>query len=348
MSNPHKFWRLTLDTNPEDCNLHCIMCEEHSPYSDFIPRMTAATGIKRRRMPYAWVERLIGEAAALGATEIIPSTMGEPLLYKGFERLFEAAGKAGIKINLTTNGTFPKKSVEEWAEVIVPHTSDVKISWNGATAETASKVMLGIDFEEALDNVKRFIAVRDRIYHNGGNFCRVTFQLTFMDNNMHELADMVKLAAQLGVNRVKGHHLWDHFSEIKHLNLRNDPARLARWNRYVEEAQKAANDHLLPNGEPITLENIHPLAITDASTVPQHYECPFLGKELWISATGKISPCCAPDEQRQALGDFGNIEDVTLEGVLNSEPYQALVHHYREKPLCQGCTMRIPPSTNLQ
>ena len=31
-----KFWRVTIDTNPEDCNLKCIMCEEHSPYSNFM------------------------------------------------------------------------------------------------------------------------------------------------------------------------------------------------------------------------------------------------------------------------------------------------------------------------
>ena len=26
-------WRITFDTNPDDCNLRCIMCEEHSIYS---------------------------------------------------------------------------------------------------------------------------------------------------------------------------------------------------------------------------------------------------------------------------------------------------------------------------
>jgi hypothetical protein len=26
-------WRITFDTNPDDCNLSCIMCEEHSIYS---------------------------------------------------------------------------------------------------------------------------------------------------------------------------------------------------------------------------------------------------------------------------------------------------------------------------
>jgi glycosyltransferase involved in cell wall biosynthesis len=26
-------WRVTFDTNPDDCNLRCVMCEEHSPFS---------------------------------------------------------------------------------------------------------------------------------------------------------------------------------------------------------------------------------------------------------------------------------------------------------------------------
>jgi hypothetical protein len=32
---PHQSapWRITFDTNPDDCNLSCIMCEEHSIYS---------------------------------------------------------------------------------------------------------------------------------------------------------------------------------------------------------------------------------------------------------------------------------------------------------------------------
>jgi hypothetical protein len=59
-------------------------------------------------------------------------------------------------MNLTTNGTFPRtteKTVTEWAKLIVPITTDVKISWNGATAETSQKVMLRINFEEAVANV---------------------------------------------------------------------------------------------------------------------------------------------------------------------------------------------------
>lgn len=338
-----KLQRITLDTNPEDCNLHCIMCEEHSPYSNFIPELYRTTGVKRRRMPFEIVERLIQEAADLGVKEIIPSTMGEPLLYKGIEKLFTRAADLGMKINLTTNGTFPRKTVENWAALIVPATSDVKISWNGATAETAKEVMRGIDFEKTIENVRRFIAYRNEYFAKHKVYCRVTFQLTFMQNNMHELADIIRLAADLDADRVKGHHLWAHFDEIKTLSMKNDVKSVQNWNRYVNEARAAQEKYRKPDGKKITLENISPLEIKDKTdVVPDEYVCPFLNRELWISATGKISPCCAPDVLRQSLGDFGNIENMTLLAVLNSERYKSLVNDYKNIPLCQTCNMRKP------
>ena len=76
------------------------------------------------------VKDIFSQSEQLGIKEIIPSTMGEPLLYKEFDKIFELSQKHDIKINLTTNGTFPKKSVLEWAKLIVPNTTDIKISWN--------------------------------------------------------------------------------------------------------------------------------------------------------------------------------------------------------------------------
>jgi MoaA/NifB/PqqE/SkfB family radical SAM enzyme len=337
-----EFWRLTIDTNPEDCNLACIMCEEHSPFSDFKEKLFERTGKKVRRMPKAWLEPIFQEAKAMGIREIIPSTMGEPLLYKDFDHILDLYRQYDIQCNLTTNGTFPKRTVEEWAELIVPVTSDVKISWNGATEETSQKVMLKINFEEAVNNVKRFIRVRDAHFAAGGNFCRVTFQLTFMRNNMHELAEIVKLAAELGVDRVKGHQLWDHFEEIKELSFRKNEESINEWNGYVEAAHIAADQCRKPNGEKVLLEQIIPLKPSETHLVPAHYECPFLGKELWISATGNISPCCAPDEQRQALGNFGNYPATRISDAIQSAEYLDLQKNYQSKPLCQGCNMRKP------
>lgn len=338
----NKLWRVTLDTNPEDCNLSCTMCEEHSPFSTYIKEKLNG---KHRRMPKEWLEPIFEQAKQLGVTEMIPSTMGEPLIYKHFAHFIELCYKYDIKMNLTTNGTFPKtteKSVTEWAKLIVPITTDVKISWNGATAKTAQEVMLKLNFKETVANIKEFIRVRDEYFKETGYYCRVTFQLTFMQNNMHELADIIELAALMGVDRVKGHQLWAHFDEIKNLSMKESSESMARWNEYVEQAYEAQKKNLLSNGKEVILENIIPLEKSEDKIIPESYECPFLEKELWISATGNISPCCAPDELRKTLGDFGNIENTSIEEVLQSEVYQNLVKNYKQIELCKTCNMRKP------
>ncbi len=337
-----KLWRITIDTNPEDCNLKCIMCEEHSPYSDFIPTLYRETSIKSRRMKFETVEDIFLQAEKLGVKEIIPSTMGEPLLYKQFDKLFELAEQKNIKINLTTNGTFPKKTVQEWAKLIVPNTTDIKISWNSSTEETAKKVMIGIDFQKSIENVKEFIRYRNEYFEKTGYFCRVTFQLTFMQNNMHELSDIIKLAASLGVDRVKGHQLWTHFEEIENLSMKTSEESILQWNQYVKKAYETQEEFRKPNGEKILLENIISLQEYGKKEVPQNYECPFLNQELWISPTGKISPCCAPDNLRKTLGDFGNIATTTIQEVLESAIYTELATNYKQKTLCKTCNMRKP------
>ena len=78
-------WRITFDTNPDDCNLHCIMCEDHSPYSTTQSDRRKA-GRPKRRMGIDLIRRVMEESRGTGLREIIPSTMGEPLLYPALRR----------------------------------------------------------------------------------------------------------------------------------------------------------------------------------------------------------------------------------------------------------------------
>ena len=333
-------WRITIDTNPEDCNLNCIMCEEHSKYSEFIPKLYKKTGIKRRIMPFEYLEKIFIQAKELNVKEIIPSTMGEPLLYKYFDEIIRLCYKYQIQLNLTTNGTFPKKTVRDWANQILPIVSDIKISWNGATKEVAESIMEGINFEKVLLNVKELISIREEVFLQTNHYAQISFQVTFMQNNMHELSDIIKLASELGVDRVKGHHLWDHFDEIKNLSFKKNIESRKIWNQYVKEAYLTQNQYLKKEGTEVKLENIHLFPDEDEFSLPSNSICPFLNKEIWISATGKISPCCAPDELRDSLGDFGNIQKNTIQEVVKSTVYQNLVHQYTEHSLCKNCNMR--------
>ncbi len=337
-------WRITFDTNPDACNMRCVMCEEHSPHSPLQAARRKA-GRPRRTMPIELIRRTVADAAATGALrEIIPSTMGEPLLYDRFEDILELCAQYGVRLNLTTNGTFPRLGARAWAERIVPVASDVKISWNGAAKATQEAIMIGSVWEKALDNVRAFVSVRDAHARSHGERRRVTvtLQLTFMEANAAELADIVRLAAELGVDRVKGHHLWAHFGAIADQSMRRDPDAAARWNDAVAAARKAAAERPLPNGRRVLLDNIFPLAADAKDDLAPGGPCPFLGREAWVSAQGRFDPCCAPDAQRRTLGEFGNLNERGLMDIWNGAEYRTLVSTYRNRSLCLGCNMRRP------
>jgi len=334
-------WRITFDTNPDDCNLSCIMCEDHSPYSTTRVDRIAA-GIPRRRMSIDLIKQILAESQGTPLQEIIPSTMGEPLLYKDFEEIIKLCHQYNIKLNLTTNGTFPKKGVDVWAKLIVPVTSDVKISWNGATKETQEKIMLGTNWDKVVDNLEKFIAIRDDYARAEAHYCQVTLQMTFLETNVHELADIVQLGIRLGVDRIKGHHLWAHFSEIKNLSMRKNTDAIARWNEAVKKAQALAISRPLANGKQIKLENIHLLDEEASRNIAPGGECPFLGREAWVATDGRFNPCCAPDKERRKLGSFGNLNEHSLEEIWNSDSYRELQKNYMQHDVCKGCNMRKP------
>ncbi|MET0396737.1 MAG: glycosyltransferase [Longimicrobiaceae bacterium] len=334
-------WRITFDTNPDECNLRCIMCEEHSPHSDR-QREREAAGRPRRRMPLEMLRRVLEDSRDTPLREIIPSTMGEPLVYRHFDDLVDLCMEQGLLMNLTTNGTFPRRGAREWARRLVPVLSDVKISWNGATRETHEAVMLGARWKRVLENLRVFVAERDAHALAGGHRARITLQLTFLQTNVAELADIVRLAASLGVDRVKGHHLWAHFDAIRPLSMRRDPRSIARWNQAVHEARRAADEHRLPDGRRLLLENFHLLDPGAVADMAPGARCPFLGREAWVSAEGRFDPCCAPDVHRRTLGEFGDLKLVGIQDVWNGDAYRRLLETYADHPLCRGCNMRQP------
>lgn len=339
----HEFWRITLDTNPDFCNLNCVMCEDHSPYAASRAERKKA-GSLRPLMDVDLLERIIREAAELGIREVIPSTMGEPLLYPHFDTFLDLCSELGLTLNLTTNGTFPApkahQNVEYWAQRIVPITSDVKISWNGVSEKTQSGIMVGTSLEEHIDNARRFIAVRDEWASK--HYCSMTMQLTFMRSNLEEIPEMLELALSMGFDRLKGHQLWTHFEEIQQESLRNDLIYAERWNQIVRHCHERVAAHNQTVDRPFRLDNFFELDLAQLEDISPGGECPFLGKELWVDPTGRLNVCCAPDQQRKSLGDFGNLNTSKLSELVASSAYQDLMATYHSHSLCKSCNMRRP------
>ncbi len=291
-------------------------------------------------MEFALIERVVDEQRGRGLTELIPSTLGEPLLYPDMDRLVDLCARTGVRLNLTTNGTFPGRGARAWAQRLVPVTSDVKISWNGSTAATAEALMTGLRFERALQAAKDFIAVRDAAAA-GASRCRVSFQVTANERNVAELPGIVELAAKLGVDRVKVNHLWIHFPQLEPLSLRRSPEALARWNAAVRASRRAAEQQRRPDGRPVLLQNFVELQGDPRSPAPLG-ECPFLGREAWVLADGRFAPCPAPRAAEGALGELGSLLDGSLAQIWSGERLRALRDGYAEHSVCRECRMRRP------
>jgi sulfatase maturation enzyme AslB (radical SAM superfamily) len=300
------------------------MCDTHSIYNK--------NRIKRARMSPERLERILKEAIAAGVKEIIPSTMGEPLLYPYFDQFIQALTPSNTKLNLTTNGTFPKKGAEIWARALLPITSDTKISINGISPDINEKIMIQADTSQTLKNIETYLKVRDEIKQEKENHQpTVTLQVTFMHSNLTGIKEVIEYAIEHNVDRVKGHHLWVTHPELTKENLIN-PIHNGVWNSFIDE--------IAPFQNKIKLENF--VKLSESSSIPEHYNCPFLGKELWIDCGGNYNVCCAPSDKRRALGAFGNIDDISISDFFNIEAYQNLVSNYKNQPLCQKCLLRKP------
>ena len=197
--------RVTLLTNPDVCNLHCPLC--------FLNQRAFAFGLGE--MPFevarAAIEKYAAERDASGKRllrEVIPSTMGEPLLYSHFDELLELCRALEIPLNLTTNGTFSGKWGSDAAmELLLRSCSDIKVSY-----------LASEQFDGWKANVEKLVRVRDRLRENAesagdasvkcaetaeSRVATISLQVTLHKKNLQEVPEIVSWVSAIGIDRVK-------------------------------------------------------------------------------------------------------------------------------------------------
>jgi len=333
--------RITFVTNPGLCNLSCRMCDTHSPLNKRRHHLNALS-----LMDFKLIEQTIRELAPLGLKEVIPSTMGEPLLYPAFCKFLDLAAECNVSVNLTTNATFPKGGVDFWAERLLPVLSDVKFSLNAINPEVNEHIMIGADTNKQLVNIENFLKVRDAYASKTGRRCTVTIQVTFMRSNVEHVPDILRWAISHGVDRLKGHHLWVTWPELEDESLKRSDTLIRQWNAIVMELRKIADTHLLPNGKHIRLVNVTPLHLEQPTVATG--SCPFLCKEAWIEADGSFHVCCCPSEVRKSFGTFGSLASDSLRRLWSSFRYRSFVSTWGDHENCKICNMRKQEESEIQ
>jgi MoaA/NifB/PqqE/SkfB family radical SAM enzyme len=294
-----------------------------------------------RRLEPAQVLAVLRERTGTPLREVISSTMGEPLLWEGMDALVDACAAQGLRLNLTTNGTWPGRGAAAWADRLLPVLSDVKVSWNGSTPATASELMNGLDLARAVADLRIVLARRDALAAGGAHRPTVSFQVTAQEGNVGELAAIVRLAAALGVDRVKVNHLQVRFPSLAQRSLRRSRISVARWNHAVAEMKSAADEARTPDGRRVEVVGAVELPRDPNDRLPAG-PCPFVGLEAWVLVDGRYAPCPSPAAVRGDLGRFGSLAELTLGEFWAGEPLRALAEGYAEHPVCRECPFRRP------
>lgn len=331
-------WRITFVTNPDDCNLGCPMCECGVGAPSWGERDCRS---QPRRLDPERVLAVLDERRGSALREVIPSTMGEPLLWDGLDLLVDRCAVLGLTLNLTTNGTWPGRGPARWAARLLPVASDLKLSWNGATPETAAAVMSGLELDRAIDDLRIVVAHRDAVAGWTGARPTISFQVTAQEANVAELPAIVRLAAALGVDRVKVNHLQVRFPSLAQASLLRNREAIARWNRAVHLMRAAAEEARTPAGRRVALQNAVELPHNPAERLPPG-PCPFVGVEAWVLVDGRFAPCPHPAAARGELGAFGSLAERALGQFWSGEPLRALAAGYERHPVCAGCAFRRP------
>ena len=300
--------RITLLTNPDVCNLHCPLC--------FLNQRKGAERVNLGCESRIWGSRSFGEMSfetaraaiekyaaerdALGKRilrEVIPSTMGEPLLYSHFDELLEVCESLGIPLNLTTNGTFPGAWGSEAGMSTLLHACcDIKVSY-----------LASEQFEGWTANVEKLLDMRKKlcerdVVRDAVNLATVSIQVTLHRKNLQNIPELVLWASSIGIDRIKWNPVV--FLSVAPAELKREYAlncELDEIRHLILDVSESCQSNLKNEGSLfMNMQPLHPSKLMEDMSAETFSRdagtCPF-ADEIWILPDGSEDYCPSPERR---------------------------------------------------
>ena len=178
-----KTWRLWQVETAIACNLDCIMCPWH--------------GVRNVKNHGGIMSQSVWDALRPHLSQVYSidfSGGGEPLLQPRLAEWVGEAKAAGCETGFLTNGTL---LYPDTAEKMVSSGIDwIAISMDGATEDVYESIRRGGSFRKVCDHIHAMATLRN------AKVPKMAINFVLMSVNAHELEDMVRLAADLGVDQL--------------------------------------------------------------------------------------------------------------------------------------------------
>jgi MoaA/NifB/PqqE/SkfB family radical SAM enzyme len=268
--------------------------------------------------------------------------IGEPLLNKQLPDMIRHLKERGVTVLFNTNAVL---LTETWGRTLIEAGLDeLRCSIDGATPRTYAMIRGAPLLHKLVANLTRFTQLQKEM---GAAAPRVSLWMTGMRENVAELPDVVRLAAQMGVPEVYLQRM------VYYLDHTNAPGMLQAGHALFDDFD-AEVDRIIAASEAIATEVGVTLRASGA-TDPRHSLAagqqesprPWAGclrpwTTAYVTANGNCLPCCiAPF----ATTDYdslkmGNLFERPFAELWNDQPYQTwrteLLSDAPPSP-CQGC-----------
>jgi short-subunit dehydrogenase/MoaA/NifB/PqqE/SkfB family radical SAM enzyme len=176
-------WRLFQVESAIACNLKCVMCPWREMAKKVENRGIMTQAVWQAIRPY--LERVQSVDFTGG---------GEPLLQPRLAEWIGDAKAAGCETGFLSNGLLLKE--EKLKKILDAGIDWICISMDGASAEMYNKIRVGSNFDRVCENVAHIARLRN------GNVPKIMINFVIMDLNVHQMEEIVRLAARLEVDQL--------------------------------------------------------------------------------------------------------------------------------------------------
>jgi len=279
------------------CNLRCPECPSG------LRQFTRPTGMMSNSFFRDTVEQLKDDLLYL-----IFYFQGEPYLNPDFLDMVKYASQRGIYTATSTNAHYlkdenAKRTVESGLDRMI-------ISIDGTTQETYANYRVGGNLEKVIEGAKNVVKWKKEL---GSKTPHLIFQFLVVKPNEHQLEDVKKLGAEIGVDEVR-------FKTAQVYDYQNDPNQLIPENEKYSRYKKTDNGHT-------TIKN------------PLLDHCWKLWHSCVLTWDGLVVPCCFDKDATHQLGDLKkNAFSEIWQGKKYEEFRKTILKGRSEIDICTNCT----------
>jgi MoaA/NifB/PqqE/SkfB family radical SAM enzyme len=291
------------------CNLLCETCPRtFTTYED--PRTLSWENFLRIVDQFPQMERAVLHG------------IGEPLLNKDLPCMIAHLKARGVYVLFNTNATLLN---DDWSvKLIESGLDELRVSIDGANPRTYAVIRGAPLFDKVVSNLKRFIEIQR---HLKAERPRASLWMTGLRENIAELPDVIRLAAQTGVPEVYLQRMVYYAGDQSAPGMLDGAQAVysrvdAEIDRIVNESEALAQQlgvTLRASGATTPAHSIHP----DRAARPWE-NCLRPWTTAYVTANGNLLPCCISPFATQDYDSLklGNLFAQEFTEQWNGERYQ--------------------------